>query len=242
MTQHMTANDPRRFVGWLAVIGAVLGWGMVALQAAAASFDFELLERPVAMLGFDPQGQNLYRLSMWADILGWYLPFLAVGGYLWGRMRQRVGVLADIALTGVVAYAILGIVGAGVLSLTLAPLAALHAGNDATGKMAAEAIWPILQNAAQGIWSAEVPVLLLWGIVAARFLLAEKWGSGRLLVFDLCLFGIEFIFILGGWRDLAEGVVLLTLVIHPLWLFMFGISLLRERVPALAAPGMAQAA
>jgi hypothetical protein len=242
MTQQMTVSDPRRFVGWLAVIGAVLGWGMAALYAAAANFDVEILERPVAMLGFSPGALNLYRLSMWADILGWYLPFLAVGGYLWGRMRQRVGVLADIALTGVVAYAILGIVGAGMLNLTLAPLASLHAGNDPMARIAAEAIWPTLQNAAQGIWNAEAPVLLLWGVVAARFLRAEKWGFGRLLTFDLCVFGIEFILNLIGWRDLGESALQLTLVIHPLWLFLFGISLLRERAPVLVGTGMAPAA
>lgn len=242
MTQPMTVNDPRRFVGWLAVTGAVLGWGMAVLYAAAANFDVEALERPVAMLGFSPGSQNLYRLSMWADILGWYVPFLAVGGYLWGRMRQRVGVLADIALTGIVAYAILGIVGAGMLTLTLAPLAGLHAGNDPVAKTAAEAIWPTLQNAAQGIWGAEAPVLLLWGVVTARFLRAEKWGFGLVLTFDLCLFGIEFILTLIGWRDLAEMALQLTLVIHPLWLFLFGISLLCERAPALVSAGMAPAA
>jgi hypothetical protein len=241
MTQQMTVNDPRRFVGWLAVIGAVLGWGMAALYAAAANFDFEVLERPVAMLGFSPGSQNLYRLSMWADILGWYLPFLAVGGYLWGRMRQRVGVLADVALTGIGVYAVLGMVGAGMLNLTLAPLAGLHAGNDPVAKTAAEAIWPTLQNSAQGIWSAEAPVFLLWGVVAARFLRAEKWGFGRLLTFDLCVFGVEFVLNLIGLRDLAEMALQLTLVIHPLWLFLFGISLLRERAPALVGTGMAPA-
>ncbi|RQS71956.1 hypothetical protein DID96_11740 [Burkholderia sp. Bp8963] len=242
MTQHVMVSDPRRFVGWLAVIGAVLGWGMAVLYAAAANFDAEVFERPAAMLSFAPASQNLYRLSMWADILGWYLPFLAVGGYLWGRMRQRVGVLADIALTGVAAYAILGIVGAGMLNLTLAPLAGLHAGNDPMARMAAEAIWPTLQNAAQGIWNAEAPVLLLWGIVAARFLRAEKWGFGRLLTFDLCVFGIEFILNLIGWRDLGELALQLTLAIHPLWLFLFGSSLLRERAPALVGTGMASVA
>jgi len=242
MTQQKTVNDPRRFVGWLAVIGAVLGWAMAVLYAAAANFDVEVLARPVAMLGFSPGAQNLYRLSMWADILGWYLPFLAIGGYLWGRMRQRVGVLADVALTGIVVYAVLGMVGAGMLNLTLAPLAGLHAGNAPMAKTAAEAIWPTLQNAAQGIWNAEAPVFLLWAIVAARFLRAEKWGFGRLLTVDLCLFGIEFILNLIGLRDLAEMALQLTLVIHPLWLFLFGISLLRERAPAIVGTGMAPAA
>lgn len=45
-----------------------------------------------------------------------------------------------------------------------------------------------------------------------------------------------------GWRDLGEMALQLTLVIHPLWLFLFGISLLRERAPALVGTGMAPAA
>jgi len=237
MTQAV--NDPRRLVGWLAVFGAVLAWSMAALVGAAAGFDFEVLERPASMLAFTAESQDLYRLSMWADILGWYVPFLAVGGYLWKRMRQKKGASADIALAGLIAYAILGIVGAGMLNLTLAPLAALHAGSDPGSRVAAEAIWITLQSAAQGIWNAEAPVFLLWGTVAASLLRAEKWGFGRLLTFDLFLFGSEFIFNLSGRRDLGEAVQMATLVIHPLWLFLFGTSLLRERAPVFAGAGMA---
>ncbi len=242
MKQAMTVNDPRRFVGWLAVIGAVLGWAMAVLAAAAADFDTEALARPSAMLAFSAEGQNLYRLSMWADILGWYLPFLAVGGYLWARMRQRVGVMADIAVSGLVAYAVLGIVGAAALTLSFAPLAELHAGGDPMSKAAAEAGWLALQHAAKGVWNAEAPVFLLWAVAAAGFLRAEKWGFGRLLAFDAGLFALEFAFNLAGMRALGETTLMITLLVHPLWLFLFGTSLLRQRAPALVGAGMAPAA
>jgi hypothetical protein len=239
MTQPLTTNDPRRLVGWLAVIGALLAWTMAVLFGAAAGFDDEVLAHPVAMIGYDAHAQNLYRLSMWADILGWYLPFLAVGGYLRERMRRHSGALADIALAALVAYAILGIVGAGMLHLTLPPLAGLHTSADPAIKAATESIWLALQNAASGIWAAEAPVLLLWGVAAVRVLRFEKWGYGRLLAFDLGVFAIEFVFTLAGQRDLAEAALMLTLLIHPLWLFLFGISLLREHAPALVGAGMA---
>lgn len=242
MTQATTMNDPRRLVGWLAVAGAVLAWSMAVLVGAAASFDDAALARPSAMLAFGAASQNLYRLAWWADILGWYVPFLAVGGYLWGRMRQREGARADIALAAIVVYAVLGIVGAGLLSLTLPPLAELHGGPDPMARVATEAIWTSLQGAAQGIWNAEAPVFLLWGIATARFLRAQQWGFGRLLTLDLGLFAIEFIFNLSGWGELGEMVQMATLVIHPLWLFLFGITLLRERAPALVGAGMATAA
>lgn len=233
MTQKTNMNDPRAVVGWLAVGGAVLAWSMAVLVGAAAGFDFDLLEHPAMMLAFSPESQNLYRLSMWADILGWYVPFLAVGGYLWQPMRQRMGALADIGLAGLIVYAVLGIAGAGLLNLTLAPLAAL-ASHAPDAKMAADAVWITLQSAAQGLWNAEAPVLLLWGTVAARFLHGEKWGFARLLMFDLCLFAIEFAFNLGGRRDLGEAVQMLMLLIHPLWLFLFGVTLLRSPMPAFA--------
>jgi len=91
MTQTKNVNDPRRLVGWLAVVGAVLAWSMAVLVGAAAGFDSAVLEHPAQMVAFSANSQNLYRLSMWADILGWYVPFLAVGGYLWQPMRQRMG-------------------------------------------------------------------------------------------------------------------------------------------------------
>ncbi|MTK63335.1 MAG: hypothetical protein F8N15_02075 [Methanobacterium sp.] len=231
MTQKTIANDPRLFVGWLAVVGAFLAWSMAVLVGAAARFDFAVLARRVMMLGFSQESQNLYRLSMWADILGWYLPFLAVGGYLWQPMRQRMGALADIGLTALTVYAVLGIAGAGLLNLTLMPLAELAARGPGD-RSTTEALWIALQSAAQGLWNAEAPALLLWGTVAARFLRGERWGFGRLLTLDLCLFAIEFALNLGGWRDLGETVQMATLVIHPLWLFLFGIALLRERTQA----------
>jgi hypothetical protein len=65
--------------------------------------------------------------------------------------------------------------------------------------------------------------------VTARFLRGEQWGFGRLLTLDLGLFAIEFVFNLAGRRDLGETVQMATLVIHPLWLMLFGITLLRGR-------------
>ncbi|MCC7705628.1 hypothetical protein IGS59_25635 [Janthinobacterium sp. GW460P] len=233
MTQKNNSNDPRAVVGWLAVLGAVLAWSMAVLVGAAAGFDFEVLAHPTRMLAYSAESQNLYRLSMWADILGWYVPFLAVGGYLWQPMRQKMGAMADIGLAGLIVYAVLGITGAGLLSLTLPPVAELAA-STAGAKPAADALWITLQRAAQGIWNAEAPVLLLWGIVAARFLRGEKWGFGRLLTFDICLFMLELAFNLVGWHDIGESILMITLVIHPLWLFLFGVSLLRQRAPVLA--------
>lgn len=229
MTQTKTTSDPRRLVGWLAVIGAVLAWSMAVLVAAAAGFDDAVLDHPARMVAFPATSQNLYRLSMWADILGWYLPFLAVGGYLWQPVRQRMGARADIGMAGLIVYAVVGIAGAGLLNLTLPPLVELAAAHGAEGKVTSEVLWITLQNAAQGLWNAEAPVLLLWGTVTARFLRGEQWGFGRLLTLDLGLFAIEFVFNLGGWRDLAETVQMATLVIHPLWLMLFGITLLRGR-------------
>lgn len=228
MTRQTTLNDPRRLVGWLAVVGAVLAWSMAVLVGAAAGFDPAVLERPALMLGFSAQSQNLYRLSMWADILGWYLPFLAAGGFLWQSMRQRMGARADIGMAGLIVYAVLGIAGAGLLDLTLPPLAALAAAQASQARATTEVLWITLQNAAQGLWNAEAPFLLLWGTVAARFLRGEQWGFGRLLTLDLGLFAIEFLFNLCGWGDLGETVQMATLVIHPLWLFLFGITLLRR--------------
>ncbi|MYN44765.1 hypothetical protein GTP23_06720 [Pseudoduganella sp. FT93W] len=227
MLQKIASSDSQRFAGRVAVVGAILAWTMAILLMAAAGFDFDAAENPVSMLAFSAEAQNLYRLGMWADILGWYIPFLVVGGFLWQRMRQRMGVDADIALVSLVAYALLGMVGAGMLNLTLPGLATLYTGHDAAGVAAAQATWTALQNAAQGIWNIEAPVLMIWGATAAKYLKAERWGYGGLLKFDVALFGIEFLLNLLGRRDFAMSVQMLTLLIHPLWLLLFGLNLLR---------------
>ncbi len=68
MAQHTTLSEPRRIVGWLPW-SVWCSAGVAVLYVAAANFDFEVLVRPLAMLAFVPGSQNLYRLSMWADIL-----------------------------------------------------------------------------------------------------------------------------------------------------------------------------
>lgn len=59
--------------------------------------------------------------------------------------------------------------------------------------------------------------------------------------------GSQSLYRLSTWADILDGelsevALRLTLVIHALWLFLFGISLLCKRAPALVGMGMAPAA
>ena len=235
-------NDSSRFAGSVAVIGAAIAWCVVPLYLAATNFNVDLMNHPASALALTARSQSLYGCSMWADILGMYLPFIVVGGYLWSRVRPTTGAMADIATMAVLAYALLGVIGASELIPTLGPLSAMHASSAPMAKPVAEALWLALGAAAQGAWQVEGVVFALWGIATAHSLRSQKWGFGSLLYLDAVLFGIVFLLKLVGGPQLAGIEALLVLVIHainPLWLLLFGISVLRGRAAAAMPTGAA---
>jgi hypothetical protein len=238
-------KDTGRFAGCVAVIGAVIAWCVVPFYLAATHFNVDLMNHPAAALALSARSQSLYGGSMWADVLGTYLPFIVIGGYLWSRMRPATGAMADIAVLAILAYAIFGVVGASKLIPTLAPLSTLHASGDPAAKAAAEASWLALSAAAQGAWTVEGAVFVLWGAVTAGFLRTQKWGFSALLKVDVALFGILFLLRLVNWPVFAGIEALLVVAmhaIHPLWMLLFGISVLRGHAPAaLSVEAIAQA-
>jgi hypothetical protein len=122
---------------------------------------------------------------MLADILGFYLPVLGIGAYLWHRFRDRTGAMGDMALLAIALYAIVGVAGAAIQLAALNPLAQLHAGGDASVRAAAETTWTALANASQkGLWWSEGPVVLFWGLVVGPQLAKEAWGQPRLVLLN----------------------------------------------------------
>src|SRR3546814_3605277 len=64
------------------------------------------------------------------DSFGFYLLYLPIGGYLWATLRRDGGSVVDAAVLFLVAYVILGVLGASIQIVALPLLAELHKSAD----------------------------------------------------------------------------------------------------------------
>ena len=230
MTNMTSTETARRLAGWVAIIGALLAWSEIGVYMLALGSDLAVVYKPAAFLSLPASAHTYFHVSLVLDTLGFYLPFLVIGGYLWSVMRVEHGALIDMAALCIVTYAVMGIAGDALLFATVSPLAAMHASGDPTVKAASEAAWLVLATGAQqGLWIMEGPVMGFWALVMGSAMRRSGMPYGRLLmVVGICYAAIFVLGVLGLWT-VAEQFQLVFLLLLPLWALLTGISLLRQR-------------
>jgi hypothetical protein len=220
------------FTAWSAIVGALFAYLNVTFSLMVTGADTAMILHGPTMLALPPDTRDLFRWSMVADIVGFYLPVLVIGGYLWHTFREKAGALGDMAVLAVAIYAVVGIAGASMQQAVLNPLAHLHAGGDESVKAAAEAAWTATTYGVQnGLWWSEGPVLLFWGLVVGSQLKAAGWGWFSPLVLRIVSGCFGLFFVLGFFPDFGELTELLETVVvllFPLWMLLFGWQLLRR--------------
>jgi hypothetical protein len=185
---------------------------------------------PATALGFDASAQQWFRLAMLADVFGFYLAVLVVGGYLWSSSRHEVSALIDIAMLSLLVYVVLGVAGASMQLAALPALAEANASGDTALKIATQSAWLGIVTATEhGLWWAEGPVMGLWALLMGPVLTKQRRGFGVLLIICgllyLASFAAEFL----GLRSIAELCETLGVLLLPLWLLLTGIGLVRGR-------------
>ena len=230
-TARNESDGVRRFVGWVAVIGSLMGCINLASYVAAVGGDLEAMFKPAVALALSADSQRLFLLSMWADSFGFYLPYLVIGGYFWSRQRDEGGALVDMAAMCIVVYVLFGAAGTSMQIAALPPLAASHAAGDPMVRAATEAAWLAIVHATEhGLWEMEATVLAFWAWVTAAAL--RRHGGKYALLLSGVAIGYLALFILVGAGaqvlvNAAEPVVLLGLI---LWQFLTGVALVRGRL------------
>jgi hypothetical protein len=227
-----TTDKAQRFTAWSAILGGIFAYLNVTLAVMATGGDFAATLHGPTMLTLPTETRDLFRWAMFADVLGFYLPVLVIGGYLWHHFRPEAGALGDMAALAITVYAVLGVAGAAMQMAALQPLALLHAGGDGTVKAAAEAAWTAVANASQkGLWWAEGPLVLLWGTVVGSQLRQTGWGKPVQVLLKITGWSFGLFFVLGmfpGFADLTKLVLMLVVLIFPAWMLLFGWQLLRR--------------
>src|SRR3546814_9478010 len=81
-------------------------------------------------LTLSPSLIDLFRLGMVLVSFGFYLLYLPIGGYLWATLRWDGGSVVDAAVLFLVAYVIIGVLGASIQIVELPLLAGLNKSAD----------------------------------------------------------------------------------------------------------------
>lgn len=231
------SNEAARFTAWASIIGGIFAYLNVGLMLTVTQGDMAVTLQGETMLTLPPQIRQCFRLSMFADILGFYLPLLAIGAYCWRAFREEAGTLGDMAVLAIATYVVLGVTGACLQLSVLNPLAELHQAGGEAVRAGAEAAWTTIAVGSQrGLWWGEGPVVLFWGIVVGRHLKRAGWGSSVLLPLKFVggCFGLYFIAGFFQTLDpLTSALLVIVVLIFPFWMLLFGLQLRRRalRVP-----------
>jgi len=229
-TNSLFPANGRRLVGWVAIVGALLGWINVGLYVAATGGDFSIVFKPAAFLALPATAHGYFCAAMVLDTLGFYLPFLLVGGYLWSLLRSAHGALIDIAALCIVIYVAMGVAGASIQFAALPPLAAMHAAGDAIAKVTSEGAWLAVASSAQhGLWLMEGPSMGFWALVMGRAIRAGGMPYGGLLMAVGVCYASVFVAYIVGLRQLGELIEIAFVILLPLWSLLIGSALLRQR-------------
>ncbi len=228
------SNEAVRVTAWAAILGGIFAYLNVGFMIMVTHGDMAVTLQGASMLTLPAEVRAYFRLSMFADILGFYLPLLAIGGYLWHRFRNEAGALGDMAVLAITTYVVLGVVGAGLQLAVLSPLAELHAAGGEAAKAAAETAWTTIAVGSQrGLWWCEGPVVLFWGMVVGGHLKRAGWGASILLPLKVVGWCFGLYFIAGFFRELealTAALLVVVVLVFPLWMVMFGVQLRRRSV------------
>lgn len=229
---NAASDQALRFTAWSAIIGGLFAYTSVACALMVLRGDAGMVFDGEAMLALPAQMRDLYRLSMLADILGFYLPVLVMATYLWHVFRAEAGMLGDVAVFGMVTYTVLGVSGAAATLAALQPLAQLHAAGDEATRAAAETAWATVAHVSQrGLWWSEGPLVLFWVLVVGKQLKQAGWGPAMLIPAQIVGWGFGLFFLLGFFPALGQLtnlMLVIVVLIFPAWMLLFGLKLLRQ--------------
>ncbi|MDC5132959.1 DUF4386 domain-containing protein [Acinetobacter baumannii] len=222
-------DDGHVFTAWVALIGTVMAATCLLCFLAVTGFDLHQIFKPEFALTLSAKDQALFRTSMISDCFGFYLPFLAVGVYLWRKLHLSGGLLSDIAILFLVISTMLGITGAALQASVLGPLAETYMSGNEIAKQAAGTVWATISQGSQnGLWPMEGPTIGFWAIVNGLLLRKNK----SVLGFPLVLVGLGYVgfavLLFSGFSQAALFLELFLLPVQVVWLGIFGLSLLQR--------------
>ena len=183
----MNDQDNLRRTAFIGVaLALVVGVVTVPLYFAAFGWDIEaaIFVQPDAVLGQGAEVAPLWRWGFLGDMLWSYLLLTPLALFAHRRLRERGPWLADLGLTGALAYIFIGGGAAAVLAIAGSSLIEAHAAAAPTDQAAIVASFHLLRDGLVfGVWQTLDPITAGTWLVGAGWLLREERSRfGRLLV------------------------------------------------------------
>ena len=172
----------------LAIIGASLAIvvGIVTNVLTLPTWGFETFTfgDPETVLGAGAEAAILWRWAMLGDMFYSYLLLLPLALFAHRRLRDRKPWLADLGLSGALAYIFLGAASAAILANAGSALIEAYATASAAEQGAIATSYTMLRDAFYfGIWQTLDAITAgTWAFSIGWLLLAERPVLGRLLV------------------------------------------------------------
>lgn len=219
-----------RFSAIAAISSLPIAAGNLVTALFAVDFNLDALSNPLVLMQAGPAGAALWRWSMILDLFGYYLLIVPLIRTLHTQLRPTMPAWIDLSALLLLAYCLIGAMGATVLASVTPPLIIAHSGAPQPERLALEIVADSYSNAVyRGLWN--VLEELLAGIGWLGFGLALV-RSRRALGVMTCLLGLACLVDSLGSILNVEAVAMAGLTVYlvaaPLWACWTGMGLLRS--------------
>lgn len=220
----------------LALIGVALAIliALVQIPTALVAFggDFEaIVFRPEEILGRGPEAAMLWRWVLLADLFDSYLLLVPLALFLHRRLRDRRPWLADIGLTGALAYIFVGGAAAAILATAGSSLIEAYAAAAVPAdRLAVVTSFELLRDALYfGVWQTLDAITAgTWILSVGWLLLVDRPVLARLLVVaGIAAWAMALITMLDIHSLAVVGAVLVVVLV--VWLGWVVVDLGRQR-------------
>jgi len=213
----------------MAVVSMPLAIGNLIAMLVAAGGDPDALTDPLILLHIGPAGAEWWRWSMILDLFGYYLLIVPLTLLLRDRLRHRSRNWIDLFTACLLAYALIGSIGATILATVTPSMIAGYAGAGAAQKAVLAIVSGSYSDAIyRGLWNLLEECLAGVGWLGLGiFLRGQLHGSGWIAI----LLGAACLVDSAGTALNLEAVSMFGLVAYlvlaPLWAMWTGVGLLR---------------
>jgi len=234
----------RRAAALAAIASAPLAAGNLLAMLWAARLNLDALSDPSVLLRIGEAGAGLWRWSMVLDLFGYYLLIVPLLLFLRTWLRPRSPNWIDLFVLCLLAYCLIGAIGAAMLATATPPLieaypaaapptrAILEAVAGALSDSVYRGLWNLLEECLAGIGWLGLGLVLISG--------RRRLGMATVLLGAACL--VDSLGSILRSEAISMAGLAPYLVLAPLWAAWMGVVLLRDRADPLERVGRVNAA
>ena len=226
----------QRLAAIAAILSAPIALACYAPVLAAAGFDLNVFTDFSLMLETGARGAALWRWFMILDMLGYYLLIVPLVVLLWHWLRPRDPGRVDVYSLCLLAYSLIGAMGAAILAAVIPPLIVAY-GVDPAQTTSIELVFDTAINmVVAGLWNILEELVAGVGWIGMGLMLRhERRAIGITTVILGVAALIDSIGMTLGIAPMAEAGLYAYVVLAPVWALWLGIDLLRRPVQLLMA-------